>query len=56
MLATGLTAIVAVVIGHVCERSFDWIQTGFGLWGWWWVLTGWVLALGIVYLAAVLWR
>jgi MATE family multidrug resistance protein len=50
MLATGLTAIVAVAIGHVCERSFHWIQTGFGLWGWWWVLTGWVLALGILYL------
>jgi MATE family multidrug resistance protein len=50
MFATGLTAIVAVAIGRLCEYRFDWIETGFGLWGWWWILTGWVVALGTLYL------
>ncbi len=50
MLATGLTATVAVAIGRACETRLDWIETGFGLWGWWWVLTGWIFVLGTLYL------
>lgn len=49
LLATGLTAIVAVTIGRTGERWFHWADHGIGLWAWWWILTGWVLALGIVY-------
>jgi Na+-driven multidrug efflux pump len=39
-----------VAFGRLCEKQFDWIETGFGLWGWWWILTGWVIALGTLYL------
>ncbi len=49
LLATGLTAVVAVTIGRVGERLFHWADRGIGLWAWWWVLTGWVLALGVIY-------
>jgi MATE family, multidrug efflux pump len=49
LLATGLIATVAVAIGRASERIFHWTDRDIGLWGWWWVLTGWVLALGIVY-------
>jgi MATE family multidrug resistance protein len=50
MLATGLTAMVAVAIGRACESWFHWIETGLGLWGWWWILTGWIFVLGALYL------
>jgi len=49
LLATGLTAVVAVTIGRAGEHLFHWAERGIGLWAWWWVLTGWVLALGVIY-------
>ena len=49
LLATGLISAIAVTIGRVSERLFHWTERGIGLWGWWWVLTVWILALGIVY-------
>jgi MATE family multidrug resistance protein len=49
LLATGLTAVVAVTIGRVGQWLFHWADRGVGLWAWWWVLTGWVLALGVIY-------
>jgi MATE family multidrug resistance protein len=41
---------LAVGIGSLCERVFGWEQAGWQLWGWWWVITGWILAMGIAYL------
>lgn len=41
---------LAIVLGHACEERFEWGKHGWRLWGWWWVITGWVFALGIVYL------
>jgi len=26
-------------------------ERGWMLWGWWWVLTGWIFTLGMVYMA-----
>jgi MATE family multidrug resistance protein len=49
LLATSLISMVSVTIGHVLERRFEWAERGVGLWGWWWVLTGWIFVLGIVY-------
>jgi multidrug resistance protein, MATE family len=50
LLASSLISIVGVTIGRWCERAFDWTERGIGLWGWWWVLTGWIFVLGIVYM------
>jgi Na+-driven multidrug efflux pump len=29
---------------------FHWSETGSALVGWWWVMTGWSCALGVIYL------
>ena len=50
MFATGLTAIVAVAIGRISERTFHWADRGIALWAWWWILTGWIFVLGALYL------
>ena len=47
------------MIGSYCEDHFRWAETGWQLWGWWWVLTGWISTLGAVYLLRFLqgaWR
>lgn len=59
LLASGAISIVAVAAGRIGERVFRWHDLGIGLWGWWWILTGWIFALGLVYLARFLggkWR
>ncbi len=59
LLATSLISIASVTIGRFCEDYFHWREYGIALWGWWWILTGWVLALGLVYLLRFLggkWR
>jgi len=50
MLATSLIGILAVAAGWTCEEYFHWRERGIALWGWWWILTAWVLALGVVYM------
>jgi MATE family, multidrug efflux pump len=42
---------IAILAGNFCEAHFHWKETGWRLWGWWWVLTGWIFALGVTYLA-----
>lgn len=59
MLATSLISIISVAIGWSCEEYFHWRASGLALWGWWWILTAWVFALGVVYLLRFLggkWR
>jgi MATE family multidrug resistance protein len=59
LMATSLISIVSVTIGRLCEDYFHWREYGVALWGWWWILTAWVLALGLVYLLRFLggkWR
>jgi MATE family multidrug resistance protein len=50
LLATSLISILSVTIGRFAENYFQWREYGIALWGWWWILTGWILALGLVYL------
>lgn len=47
--ATIISAI-AVTCGLLLERQFHWQQTGYGLYGWWWVMTAWLFVLGLSYL------
>jgi MATE family multidrug resistance protein len=47
--ATSLTAILFVAIGHLGEQAFQWHTRGIGLWAWWWVMTLWIFALGVIY-------
>jgi MATE family multidrug resistance protein len=49
LFATSFISICGITIGRLLERQFEWIERGVGLWGWWWVLTGWIFVLGIVY-------
>jgi MATE family multidrug resistance protein len=42
---------LAILTGSLCESHFQWAEYGWQLWGWWWVLTGWIFTLGMVYLA-----
>ena len=54
LLATSAISVISVSIGRYGQTQLDW-----GLYGWWWVLTGWLLALAAVYLARFLhgaWR
>jgi MATE family multidrug resistance protein len=50
MLATSLISIISIAVGWTCEEYFHWRASGIALWGWWWILTAWVLALGVVYM------
>ena len=50
MLNTSAISIVSLLTGYYFEDRFRWSETGFALYGWWWILTGWVLALGLTYL------
>jgi MATE family multidrug resistance protein len=49
LLATGAISAIAVLVGRICERAFDWNERGIALWGWWWILTAWIFALGVAY-------
>jgi MATE family multidrug resistance protein len=40
---------LAIATGSLCEAQFRWADTGWQLWGWWWVITGWIFTLGVVY-------
>ncbi len=45
-----LISAMAIVTGMFLQERYAWQETGYGLYGWWWVMTGWLLALGISYL------
>lgn len=54
LLATSAISAVCVAVGRCGQVWLEW-----GLYGWWWVLTGWLSALSLVYLARFLggkWR
>ena len=51
LINTLIVSSLALLTGKVCERQFAWAQSGSQLWGWWWILTGWIFTLGMVYLA-----
>lgn len=54
LLATGTISAACVTVGRVGQVHFGW-----GLYGWWWVLTAWLLALSAAYLLRFLqgkWR
>lgn len=46
-----IVSTLAILTGNYCERYFEWQERGWMLWGWWWVLTGWIFTLGMVYMA-----
>ena len=50
LIASSVISTLAIVVGWTCESLFEWNERGFGLWGWWWIITGWIFTLGIVYL------
>jgi MATE family multidrug resistance protein len=50
LLNTSVISVLAVATGRVLQERFDWNTTGFGLYGWWWVMTAWLFVLGISYL------
>jgi MATE family, multidrug efflux pump len=45
-----LISVIAITEGLVLSRRFHWQESGYGLYGWWWVMTLWLLVLGITYL------
>jgi MATE family multidrug resistance protein len=49
LAASGLTAMIFVALGYACQSAFDWHARGIGLWAWWWVMTLWIFALGVIY-------
>lgn len=48
-VATSIISLGSVVIGRVGQLEFGW-----GLYGWWWVITGWIFALAVTYLCRFL--
>lgn len=49
MLNTSVISVISLFTGYFLERHFQWRESGFALYGWWWVLTGWIFALGLTY-------
>ena len=45
-----IISFASILTGRYLEAQFAWKETGYGLYGWWWVMTGWLFALGITYL------
>jgi multidrug resistance protein, MATE family len=45
-----IISFAAILTGRYLEESFAWKETGYGLYGWWWVMSGWLFALGVTYL------
>ena len=45
-----IISFAAILTGRYLEQQFAWSETGYGLYGWWWVMTGWLFALGVTYL------
>jgi MATE family multidrug resistance protein len=50
LLNTSVISVVFITLGYCLEQQLAWKVTGFALWGWWWVLTGWIFALGLTYM------
>jgi len=44
-------SLLAIATGFLLQEQLHWKETGYGLYGWWWVMTGWIVALGVTYLA-----
>lgn len=51
LINTLVVSTLALATGKICEAQFQWAETGWQLWGWWWVITGWLFTLGMTYLA-----
>jgi MATE family multidrug resistance protein len=59
LLTAFVVSTLSIVTGTVGEDVLRWEQTGWRLWGWWWIITGWIFTLGLVYFARFLaghWR
>jgi MATE family multidrug resistance protein len=59
LITTTIVSTLSMLAGHWSEDHFQWAQSGWRLWGWWWVITGWIFTLGMVYLGRFLqgkWR
>lgn len=50
LINTSAISILFLTLGYGLERWLDWKSTGYALWGWWWILTGWIFALGLTYM------
>jgi len=50
LVAASAVSAAALVIGKTAAAFFDWRANGTALVGWWWVMTGWSFALGVIYL------
>ena len=50
LLASLVLSILAIAGGRLAQQQYEWNRSGFSLYGWWWVLTGWIFALSVVYL------
>ena len=46
---TSIISIVFLSLGYFLEHQLGWKESGYALYGWWWILTGWIFALGVTY-------
>jgi MATE family multidrug resistance protein len=49
LINSSVISLLSVAVGHFLQHYFGWKESGYALYGWWWVLTGWILALGVTY-------
>jgi MATE family multidrug resistance protein len=59
LLAAGSLTTLAIAGGSLAQYLGQWRESGMALWGWWWVMTLWIILLAAVYLARFLqgrWR
>jgi MATE family multidrug resistance protein len=50
LFAASSVSVLSLLAGKGAAAYFRWPETGWSLAGWWWVMTGWILTLGVVYL------
>jgi MATE family multidrug resistance protein len=50
LLNTSVISVVFLSLGYFLEHQLGWKASGYALYGWWWVLTAWIFALGASYL------
>lgn len=50
LINSSVISVLFLTAGYWLADAFGWKESGYALYGWWWVLTVWILALGITYL------
>jgi MATE family multidrug resistance protein len=49
LINSTVISVIFLTAGYWLQGAFGWKDSGYALYGWWWVLTAWIFALGVTY-------